>query len=125
MFSFLLTGTSFYGKETLALKKFIKWFGFLAAAGTAAGVVAAYVLKNRSEDSAEKEPDLTEDEDYDLDADLQPAAEREYVSLNSRPGAAEETEDSGNKEDAGNTEESDGEEAAENTEEPDGKENAE
>ena len=46
------------------MKKFIKWFGFLATAGTAAGVVAAYVLKNRSEDSAEKEPDLTEDEDY-------------------------------------------------------------
>ena len=77
-------GTSFYGKETLALKKFLKWFGFLAAAGTAAGLIAAYVFKSRKDTSAENEQDCTEDEDYDLDADLKPAAEREYVSLNSK-----------------------------------------
>lgn len=72
------------------MKKFLKWFGFLAAAGTAAGVVAAYVLKTKNVSSAGKDQDSAEDEDYDLDADLKPAAEREYFSLNnSKPEATD------------------------------------
>ena len=53
----------------------------LAAAGTAIGLIISYFCKEaafrrtRTEDA----PDLTEDED--LDVDLKPVSDREYVSL--------------------------------------------
>ena len=62
------------------MKKLIKWFGIFAVIGTAVGLAVAYFCKNSSDDLDENESDFTEDEDFDLDADLQPA-EREYVSL--------------------------------------------
>ena len=43
------------------LKKLVKWFSIFAVIGTAIGLAVAY--------------------DFDLDADLQPASDREYVSL--------------------------------------------
>ncbi len=62
------------------MKKLLKWFGIFAVIGTAIGLAIAYFCKNNSDDLDENETDFTEDEDFDLDADLQPA-EREYVSL--------------------------------------------
>lgn len=62
------------------MKKLVKWFGIFAVIGTAIGLAAAYFRKNSSDDPGQNGTDFTEDEDFDLDADLQPA-EREYVSL--------------------------------------------
>ena len=63
------------------MKKLIKWFGVFAVIGTAIGLVTAYFCKNNSENADADDSDFTEDEDCDLDADLQPASGREYVSL--------------------------------------------
>lgn len=62
----------------------MKWFGIFAVIGTAIGLVIAYFCKSSSDDPDRSGTDLTEDEDFDLDADLQPA-EREYVSLKKEP----------------------------------------
>ena len=62
------------------MKKLIKWFGVFAVIGTAVGIAVAYFCKNDSDSPDESERDFTEDDDFDLDADLQPAG-REYVSL--------------------------------------------
>ncbi|SRR5699024_1267860 len=81
MFSFHnIEGYIFWQKGDLTLKKLLKWFGIFAVIGTAIGLAIAYICKNNSDDLDENETDFTEDEDFDLDADLQPA-EREYVSL--------------------------------------------
>jgi hypothetical protein len=64
------------------LKKFLKWFISLAAVGTAIGLIIAYFCKGRSDKcSCDDSQDLTEDEDFDLDSDLQPVRDREYVPL--------------------------------------------
>lgn len=63
------------------MKKVIKWFSIFAVIGTAIGLAVAYFCKNNSDSPEENESDHTEEEDFDLDADLQPASEREYVSL--------------------------------------------
>ena len=63
------------------MKKLIKWFGVFAVIGTAIGLVTAYFCKNNSENADADDSDFTEDEDFDLDDDLQPASGREYVSL--------------------------------------------
>ena len=64
------------------MKKLIKWFSIFAVIGTAVGLAVAYFFKNDSDSLDNDDTDFTEDEDFDLDADLQPAAGREYVSLN-------------------------------------------
>lgn len=64
------------------MKKLVKWFSIFAAAGTAIGLAVAYFCKKSSKNQGETDPDFIEDEDFDLDADLQPASGREYVSLN-------------------------------------------
>lgn len=74
----------FCQKGDLALKKLVKWFGIFAVIGTAVGLAVAYFRKNNSDDSDQTGTDFTEDEDFDLDADLKPA-EREYVSLKKDP----------------------------------------
>ena len=66
------------------MKKLVKWFGIFAVIGTAIGLAVAYFCKNNSDDPDQTGTDFTEDEDFDLDADLQPA-EREYVSLKKEP----------------------------------------
>lgn len=63
------------------MKKLIKWFGVFAVIGTAIGLAVAYFFKNGSDHTDADDSDFTEDEDFDLDADLQPASGREYVSL--------------------------------------------
>ena len=69
------------GKGDITLKKVIKWFSIFAVIGTAIGLAVAYFCKNNSDNPEENGSDHTEEEDFDLDADLQPASEREYVSL--------------------------------------------
>ena len=64
------------------MKKVIKWFSIFAVIGTAIGLAVAYFCRNNSDSPEENGSDHTEEEDFDLDADLQPASEREYVSLN-------------------------------------------
>jgi hypothetical protein len=69
-------------KENVKLKKFFKWFLILAAAGTAIGLIISYFCKGsclQENACTEDAPDLTEDED--LDVDLKPVSDREYVSL--------------------------------------------
>lgn len=60
-----------------------------AAVGTAAAGALYYWKKNRI-DTNEFEDDF-EDEDFDLDDDLKPVTDREYVSLNSAPKSEENT----------------------------------
>ena len=64
------------------MKKFLKWFSLLAVAGAAIGLVIAYFCKSSDKENIEDDSDFTEDEDFDLDVDLKPASDREYVSLN-------------------------------------------
>lgn len=71
------------------MKKLMKWFGIFAVIGTAIGLAVAYFCKNNSDDPDQPGTDFTEDEDFDLDADLKPA-EREYVSLKKGPEKASE-----------------------------------
>ena len=63
------------------MKKLIKWFSIFAVIGKAVGLAVAYFFKNDSGIEDNDDEDFTEDEDFDLDADLQPASGREYVSL--------------------------------------------
>ncbi len=82
------------------MKKLVKWFSIFAVIGTAIGLAVAYFFKNSSDELEDDGTDYTEDEDFDLDADLQPA-EREYVSLNkensgqSEPASGENEEKEG------------------------------
>lgn len=88
------------------MKKLVKWFGIFAVIGTAIGLAVAYFCKNNSDGSDPAGTDFTEDEDFDLDADLKPA-EREYVSLKKEPerSSEEEPEKSGKAEEAESSEE--------------------
>lgn len=60
--------------------------------GTVIGLAVAYFCRSSSETPDENDTDFTEDEDFDLDADLQPA-EREYVSLNKEPAKTSDVSD--------------------------------
>lgn len=68
-----------------------KWFkrflGLAALGGTIAGLI--YYFKKSSSDTEDDFSEDFEDEDFDLDSDLKPATDREYVSLTPK---AEETE---------------------------------
>ena len=80
------------GKGDITLKKVIKWFSIFAVIGTAIGLAVAYFCKNNSDSPEENASDHTEEEDFDLDADLKPATEREYVSLSKDPENTKEQE---------------------------------
>ena len=61
--------------------KWVKRFLSLAAVcGAVAGVV--YYFKKQSSDQDDEFADDFEDEDFDLDSDLKPVSDREYVPLN-------------------------------------------
>lgn len=85
-----------------------------AAVGTAAAGALYYWKKNRI-DTDEFEDDF-EDEDFDLDDDLKPVTDREYVSLNSAP-KNEESGDAEKKEEDAPAEDITEEGAAEDTKE--------
>lgn len=64
------------------MKKFLKWFLSLAVVGTVIGLIIAYFLKDDCDDFCEEDDFVGEEEDdFDLDSDLQPVPDREYVSL--------------------------------------------
>ena len=62
------------------MKKLVKWFSIFAVIGTAVGLIVAYFCKSASDAPGNDAENFPEDEDFDLDADLQPTG-REYVSL--------------------------------------------
>lgn len=73
-----------------------KLFGLAAVAGAAAGVF--YYLKKRDTDETDEFEEDFEEEDFDLDNDLKPASDREYVPLNA--GKADEATAEGEEEKA-------------------------
>ena len=76
------------------MKKFLKCLFVLATVGTAIGLIIAYFCKGGcSVDDPEEQNDsgLTEEEDFDLDVDLKPVSDREYVSLHKDSSDSEET----------------------------------
>lgn len=73
------------------MAKWIKKVLGAAAVGTAAAG-ALYYWKKTKVDTGEFEDEF-EDDDFDLDDDLKPAADREYVSLNSAPKSGEDKTD--------------------------------
>lgn len=85
------------------MKKFLKWFSILAAAGTAIGLVIAYFCKSSADSGDGDGSEFTEDEDFDLDADLQPTG-REYVSLKKEDAASSEDTDEEGSEDTSDDE---------------------
>lgn len=70
------------------MSKWLKGLLGIAAIGGAAACLV-YFLKKSDSDME----DVFEDEDFDLDNDLKPASDREYVSLNAQPKAEEDTEE--------------------------------
>ncbi|MCI9614041.1 MAG: hypothetical protein HFG93_02655 [Dorea sp.] len=70
-----------------------KWgkglMGLVAAGGALAGLI--YYLKKKDNCEEEEFDDEFEDNDFDLDSDLKPVSDREYVSLN--PSAKDEEEE--------------------------------
>lgn len=64
------------------MKKLVKWFSIFAVIGTAVGLIVAYFCKSAADGPDNDAESFPEDEDFDLDADLKPASDREYVSLN-------------------------------------------
>lgn len=64
------------------MKKFLKWFISLAAIGSAIGLIIAYFCKDACcDDCCDDSQDVTEEDDFDLDSDLEPVPERDYVPL--------------------------------------------
>ena len=66
------------------MSKWIKRVLGLAAVGSAAAGLY-YYLKKSSSDKTDDDMDEFEDEDFDLDNDLKPVGDREYVPLNPPP----------------------------------------
>lgn len=62
------------------MKKLLKWLAALAIIGTAAGILAVYLSRTHT-DTDSRTNHSAEEDDFDLDHDLQPVAEREYVPL--------------------------------------------
>lgn len=66
------------------MSKWLKRLLGLAATGvTIAGFI--YYLKKNSKDTPENDVDDFEDDDFDLDNDLKPVTDREYVPLGGTP----------------------------------------
>ena len=88
------------------MKKFLKWFISLAAIGSAIGIIIAYFCKGRCCDGCcDDSQDCTEEDDFDLDSDLEPVPDREYVPLNRTSDAASDSKTEGtDKEEEGSAE---------------------
>ena len=85
------------------MKKLVKWFSIFAVIGTAVGLIVAYFCKSASDAPGNDAENFPEDEDFDLDADLQPTG-REYVSLKKEETAPSENTDEEESEDASDDE---------------------
>lgn len=68
-----------------------KWFKRLLSLAVIGSIIAGVVYYFQKEDSMESDDymDDFEDEDFDLDDDLKPVADREYVPLNTPEQAKE------------------------------------
>ena len=88
------------------MKKFLKWFISLAAIGSAIGLIIAYFCKGGCCDGCcDDSQDCTEEDDFDLDSDLEPVPDREYVPLNRTSHAASDSKAEGtDKEEEGSAE---------------------
>lgn len=77
----------------IIMKKWMKGLMGLAAAG---GAIAGLIYYFKKQDSCEADEfdDDFEDDDFDLDSDLKPVSDREYVSLNPSAKNDEEADDS-------------------------------
>ena len=74
------------------MSKWLKRLLGIAAIGSAAAGLF-YYLKKSDSDIEEEFDDVFEDEDFDLDNDLKPASDREYVSLNAQAKAEDVVEE--------------------------------
>lgn len=68
------------------MKKYWKWILAIIATGTAVGLLIAHFVKKNNEAD---EFDEFDEDDFDLDVDLQPVSEREYVSLKKTASATD------------------------------------
>ena len=64
------------------MKKFLKWFLGITAACSVVGLLIAYFCRDNENDELDDYDDYEDDEDFDLDNDLKPVENREYVPLN-------------------------------------------
>ena len=74
------------------MSKWVKRLLGVAAIGSAAAGLF-YFLKKSDSDAEDCFDDEFEDEDFDLDNDLKPAVDREYVSLNPQSNVEEAVEE--------------------------------
>ena len=69
-------------KGVLSLKKYWKRFALLAVIGIILGLIITYFCEKQNKTYCDNDcMDFTEDEDFDLDTDLKPVSDREYVPL--------------------------------------------
>ena len=64
------------------MRNVVKYLLALIGLGAAAGALYAYFSKKNSSDCEEFDLEISEEEDFDLDDDLEPVTNREYVTLN-------------------------------------------
>lgn len=74
------------------MRKVVKYLLALVGIGAVAGALYAYFSQKDDVDNEEWDSDITEEEDFDLDSDLEPVTQREYVPLN-QAKASEDTEE--------------------------------
>ncbi len=107
------------------MKKNVRWLTALAVVGTVIGLIIAYVMRKNDEISDFDEDDFDEEDDFDLDGDLKPVSEREYVPLNkaadmaAQKAEAEEKETKARGADSEGTQDSAADEAIEQADEED------
>lgn len=76
------------------MKKFLKWFLGITAVCSVIGLLIAYFCKDNENDELDDYDDYEEDDDFDLDNDLKPVENREYVPLNKSEEKPDETKES-------------------------------
>lgn len=64
------------------MKKNVKWLTALAAVGIVIGLISAFFCKKKKKTSGLDEDDFENEDEFELDGDLKPVSEREYVPLN-------------------------------------------
>lgn len=75
------------------MRKVVKYLLALAGIGAAVGALYAYFSKKDCVDCEEVDLEFPEEEDFDLDSDLEPVTQREYVPLNQAKPSEETEED--------------------------------
>ena len=75
------------------MKKFLKWFLGITAVCSVIGLLIAYFCKDNDNEELDDYDEYEEDEDFDLDNDLKPVENREYVPLNKSEETPKDTEE--------------------------------